>query len=75
MEPGSVLEQFDVLEDGHPRCFSIGERTAIIDLKLQIGEETLNHCVVVGHAWPACAQYYFFFVAFALHCRFRYWLP
>lgn len=64
MEPGAVIEQLDVLEDGRPRCFSIGERTAIIDFKLQIGEETLNHCVVVGHARPAHAQYYFGFRRF-----------
>ena len=70
MEPGSVIEQFDVLEDGRPRCFSIRERTAIIDFKLQIGEETLNHCVVVGHAWPAHAQYYFGFRRFRRFRRF-----
>ena len=35
MEPGSVIEQFDVLEDGCTRCFSIGERTAIIENRVQ----------------------------------------
>lgn len=65
MEPDSVIEQFDVLEDSRPCSFSTGERTVIIDFKLQIGEETFNHCAVVGHAWPTHAQCYFGFRRFS----------
>ncbi len=68
MEPVSAIEKLDVLKDCRPCCFSTGKRTAIIDFELQIGVETLNHCVVVGRAWPAHAQCYFSFRRFR---RFR----
>lgn len=61
MEPGSAIEQLGVLEDSRPCCFSTGERTAIIDFKLQIGEEAFYHCVVVGHALQVHVQRYFGF--------------
>ncbi|MNM50536.1 hypothetical protein D3C81_615800 [compost metagenome] len=64
MKPSSVIEQLDVLEDGRPCCFSTGKGAAIVDFELQIGEETLNHCVVVGHAGATHAQRYLGFRRF-----------
>src|SRR5215210_24710 len=53
MQPASVVEPFQVLEDGTPRYLSIGETSSMHELGLQGGDEALCHRVVQGGSGPS----------------------
>jgi hypothetical protein len=53
MQPTSVVEPFQVLEDGTPRYLSLGETPAMHELGLQGGDEALCHRVVQGGSGPS----------------------
>src|SRR5215207_10876634 len=53
MEPTSVVEPFQVLEDGTPCYLSIGETSPMDELGLQGGNEALRHRVVQGSSGPS----------------------
>jgi hypothetical protein len=64
MQPGPVIEHFDVLKDRGSGGLPGFKMAAVIDFQLQIRKETLYHGVVIGHAGPAHAQPYFCFRRF-----------
>src|SRR5512132_4332286 len=54
MQPTSVVERFQVLEDGAPRYLSIGETPSMHEeFGLQGGDETLCHGVVQDGPGPS----------------------
>jgi hypothetical protein len=53
MQPPTIVERFQVLEDGTPRYLSIGETLAMHEFALQRGDETLRHGVVQGTPGPS----------------------
>ena len=55
MQPGPVVEDFDVLKDRCSGGLPIFERAAVVDFQLQVRKEALDHRVVVRHAGPAHA--------------------
>src|SRR5215218_8828328 len=53
MQPASVVEPFQVLEDGTPRYLSIGETLPMHELRLQGGDEAFRHGIVQGSSGPS----------------------
>ena len=56
MQPGPVVEDFDVLKDSCSGGLPIFERAAVVYFQLQVRKEALDQCIVVRHAGPAHAQ-------------------